>query len=367
MIPQYIPNYNRELIAKEVSKYILGDNFFSENTKTKEFEQALAQYLNVKHVVTVTSGTMALVLALLAEGVKPGDKVLIPNITMMSTQSAVELIGAIPVFIDIDPDNLCMKLNDALSQISSEIKAIIMVHLNGRSHGMMEYSNFLRLCKKNEIKVIEDNAQAFGSRNDFNDLISHPSSGIGCFSLSFHKLLSSGQGGFCVTNNDELNIKLRELKNVGRVEGGADIHERFGINCKFTDIQAIIGMVGLEQIEPTIALKKWTYLEYQIRLKNVSQVRFIKSDLETFTPWFMDVYVERREELQSYLKERGIGTRAIYPELTSQKLNRQYDTPVNLPVSSKFTKEGLWLPSSLSITSDEISFVCETIKEFYVS
>jgi len=365
MIPQFQPIYNRKAIAKEVNKYILGNNFFSENLKTKEFEQALAQYLNVKHVVTVTSGTMALVLALLAEGVKPGDKVLIPNITMMSTQSAVELIGAVPVFIDVDPDNLCMKLNDALSKISSEIKAIIMVHLNGRSHGMMEYMNFLRLCAKNEIKVIEDNAQAFGSRNDFNDLISHPSSGIGCFSLSFHKLLSSGQGGFCVTNNDELNIKLRELKNVGRVEGGADIHERFGINCKFTDIQAIIGLTELKDIEEKINKKKAIYNTYQIYLGELPEISFIETNLTFTTPWFIDIYVDNPQLLQEYLKINEIGTRLIYPELTSQKLNQRFLLPKSLKVSEKYTKKGIWLPSSLNLTTGDICFICDIIKEFY--
>lgn len=368
MIPQYIPQYNREEIAKRVSEYILGnDNFFSENEKTKEFEVAIANFLNVKHCITVTSGTMALSLALLAKGVKPGDKVLIPNITMMSTQAAVQLIGAVPVFIDVDPINLCMDLEQAKLWITIfEAKAVVYVSLNGRIHKDEQFLNMEKFCENNNVSFIMDNAQAFGSYFASGKPIATGllDNTIGCFSLSFHKLLSTGQGGFCVTDNDELNIRLRQLKNVGRVNGGADVHENFGINCKFTDMQAIIGLVGLKDIKKNAEQKQFIKYLYETSLQKIEQVRSFETP-SYCVPWFMDIYVPDREELQKHLTEKGIGTRAIYPELTSQQINHKLFHSKSLRVSGEYCKQGLWLPSSLDLEPEEIKYICNTIKEFY--
>lgn len=366
MIPQFEPQYNREEIAKRVNEYILGNNFFSENKKTKEFEEKIAERLGVNHAITVTSGTMALVLALLAKGIKPGDRVLIPNITMMSTQSAVDLIGAKPIFIDLDVNNACMDIKKAKEYIlAMDCQAVIYVTLNGRSAPSLEKDQFERFCHKLKIAFIDDNAQSFGSNYDDAMQISCPYKSIGCFSMSFHKSLSAGQGGFCVTNDPELATRLRELKNVGRVDGGADVHERFGINCKFTDIQAIIGMVGLKEIEYAITRKRVIYSIYRNQLENLEQVGFLETNLYHTTPWFMDVYVQDREGLTTYLKEKGIGTRNLYPELTSQKLNHGFLRPKHLKVSQQFASTGLWLPSSINLTLKQITVICDTIKEYY--
>lgn len=385
MIPQFRPNYNREQIAKEVSEYILNeDNFFSEHTYTKKFEEELASFLNVKHCICVTNGTMALSLALLANGIKAGDYVLIPNITMMSTQAAVEIIGAIPVFVDVDPVNLCMDLFKAKQLIINDkghskvapwnkIRACIYVTLNGRSHDVEELDRFNNFCKFYNVQVIEDNAQSFGSyyldktAKDVEDMkISCPLKGIGCFSLSFHKLLSTGQGGFCITNNDELAIRLRELKNVGRVEGGADFHERFGYNAKFTDIQAIMGLVELKNIYGKITNKRFNFTMYRYYLKDIEEVIFLDTNIYNVCPWFVDCYVHNRDGLQKYLKDNGIGTRAIYPALTTQKINLLYSDNVNVPLQSIISSQcGLWLPSSVDITEEEIKFVCDKIRNFY--
>lgn len=366
MIPQYEPQYNRKRIAEEVSKYILGDGFFSENTETKKFEEALADFLNVNHVIMTTNCTTALSLALLAEGIKPGDKVLIPNITMMSTQASVELIGAKPVFVDIDPTNLCMDLQKAKEAIfyHSNIKAVILVHLNGRSHSRIIKDLFVDYLKALKIKLIEDNAQAFGSRDSSDEKISCSRDGIGCFSLSFHKLLSTGQGGFCVTNNNNLATRLRELKNVGRIQGGADVHERFGINSKFTDIQAIIGRIELDNIYDKIYAKQTIYDIYKLELNDLIEIEMLFRKREC-VPWFVDIYAQDRDKLSRYLNGLGIQTRNIYPELTSQKLNKGFLKPKHLQHSKVKAERGLWLPSSINLKEEEILMICKKIREFY--
>ena len=263
MIPQYQPKLHREELAKELSDFILTDTFLTEFKKTEELEKEICNFLNAKYCSLVPSGTLALTIALLANGVKAGDNVLIPNITMMSTQSAVDLIGAKPIFIDISPNTLCMDLPSAKNFIENNpVKAIIYVTLNGRSHGMGELQEFYDLCDSYKIGIIEDNAQAFGSKRNDNNFISCPKNGIGCFSMSFHKLFQSGQGGFLVTNNSYYATKIKQLKNVGRESGGADIHDHFGINAKYTDIQAVIGLHNLKYILEQIERKKELYKLY---------------------------------------------------------------------------------------------------------
>lgn len=363
MINQYIPQYNRKEIAKELTEYVLSDSFFSENIKTEKLEQKLANFLKVKYCSCVPSGTLALVIALLAHGVKAGDKVLIPNITMMSTQAAVDLIGAKPVLMDISPTNLCLDIHKAKEYIENNtVKAIIYVTLNGRSHGMGELQEFYDFCTGYKIGLIEDNAQSFGSKHNDFTFISTPKNGIGCFSMSFHKLLSSGQGGFIVTDNDYFGNKIKELKNVGRISGGADIHENFGINAKYTDIQAIIALNQLKDLGNRIGCKKTIYQTYIKNLPCIPQIKTLDTDHSYTTPWFVDIYVENRNNLQSFLKENGIQTRAIYPALNTQKINggQSFNTLAEL-----FARKGLWLPSSMTLSLEEINYVCKKIQEFY--
>lgn len=362
-IPQFVPLFNREKLAKEINNYILNeDGYFMEFKKTKEFEQKLAEYLNVKYCSCVPNGTIALSLALLANGVKAGDNVLIPNITMMSTQTAVEFIGAIPIFIDIDPLNLCMDLEDAKKYIDKiyNIKALIYVTLNGRSHDVKELSILKKLCYDNKVAFIEDNAQSFGSCYNNNKKISALDAGIGCFSLSVAKAITTGQGGFMVTNNDALGGRIKRIKDLGRENGGHDLHDEFGINAKFTELSAILGLNQLEDIDKIVEKKKKIYNTYYNELAGTIKM-FEPKDHETI--WFIDAYTEQRDELQAFLKEMAISSRKIYPALTSQEVNKGEDNG-NMIISNAYAKQGLWLPSSLNLTKKEIIWICDNIKEF---
>ena len=362
MIPQYEPMIDREVLAQEVSNYILGDGFFTEYRKTQEFENRICEYLGVKHCIMVNNGTISLSLALLAMGVKPGDTVLIPNITMIATQSAVEFIGAKVKHIDIDPTNLCMDL-DAAKEVIKElngVKAVIYVTLNGRSHKEDEYQLFKTFCQYNDIALIEDNAQSLGSRYCDGEMISCPVNGIGSFSFSMPKIITTGQGGCLVTNKADLAEKLRKIKDFGRESGGMDIHDAFGINSKFTEIQAIMGLNQLSSIKSRTYLKKEIYDTYKKELGGVDQITFIEHGGNVL-PWFVDIFVPNREKLREYLKSKEIGTRYLYPELTSQKINGQK----SLTKSKIYSNNGIWLPSSMTLQKKDIKRICKIIKEFY--
>ncbi len=366
-INQYKPVFNKEEIAKELHDYALTDGFYTEFKKTAELEDKFAKMLGVNHCILVNNGTISISLALLAMGIKAGDKVIVPNITMIATSNAVRLIGAIPVFIDVDGTNCCLDLKKAIRYISfgfKTIKAVIYVTLNGRSHGVKEYTQFQLFCKENGVRLIEDNAQSLGSCYIDDFIMSCPYNGIGSFSLSMPKLITTGQGGFLATNNKELADKLRKLKDFGRVKGGLDIHDEFGINSKFTEMQAILGLSQIKDISKRINRKKDIYKSYYNRLKDCPHLKFLASH-DRWCPWFIDIYVMERDMLITYLEERGIKTRAVYPELTSQKVNSKFTWFKSKKMSEMFALTGLWLPSSLDITELEIEIICNHILEFY--
>lgn len=364
MINQYEPLIDRPVLAQKISEYVNGLGYFTEYVYNSRFEDEIKKFLKVKHCSTTNNGTISLSLALLAYGIKPYDRVIVPNITMIATAFAVKLIGADAILFDINDENGCLDLDSCIKaiEIDPKIKAVIYVTLNGRSHKIEQINKFKEKCKEHNVKIVYDNAQSFGSYNSNCDPISCFGDGIGSFSFSMPKIITTGQGGCLVTNNDELALKIVRLKDFGRGCGGNDIHDHFGINSKFTEIQAIMGLNQLESIYDRINSKLKTWYLYKENLLPVRGVNVSFLHWAPFVPWFVDVYVERREELKEYLHVRGIQTRIMYPQISSQKVSNGLGTFKN---SKEFAEKGLWLPSSINIKKEDIEFVCETIRRFY--
>jgi perosamine synthetase len=246
MIPQIEPSFGAEEI-KAISAYIKGGGWGTEHTKTRELETVIARFLGVKYVSMTTSGTQALMFALRAVGVNAGDEVLVPSLTMIATCNAVRALRAKPVFCDVD-DSLCMDWQQASHEkLSPKVKAIIHVSLNGRSGQLPE---IIRDCYERGIPVVEDACQSFGSKCQGHYLGSLGD--IGCYSLSPHKIISTGQGGFIATNSTRLYDKFRSLKDFGRLKAGVDNHPEFGLNGKFTDFQSAIGLAQMTKLHSCI-------------------------------------------------------------------------------------------------------------------
>jgi len=361
-LEQYEPDFGKEE-ADAVYEYMKTGAWLTEHIKTREFEEQVSSFLGVKNCITVNNGTISLSLALLALGVKPGDNVIVPTLSMIATANAVTLIGAKPIFYDIEPETLCLDVTQSLDEFIElwQPKAIIYVSLNGRRG----YTNELRLfCKLNDIGFIEDAAQAFGSESKDGQKIGTLAD-ITSFSLSPHKIISTGQGGLLTTDDDILAQKLRRLKDFGRDKGGNDIHDYFGINSKFTDLQAVIGIEQLKKITNRIIIKKALYNCYKELLSDVKEIEFISTDTDTITPWFCDLYTEKRDILSYYLmKDKNIRTRKMYPPIHKQqcyKVNNSW----KLPVAEKYSKKGLWLPSSFNLSFEQVNYICESIKIFF--
>lgn len=358
-IPQMEPWFDKEeQIA--LSDYMAQGGWITEFKQTQEFERMLAEYVGSKHCIAVNNGTISLSLMAIAAGIEAGDEVLVPNFTMVATPNSLKLFGAQPVFVDVDPTTLCIDLSVAKEAITNKTKAMFLVNANGRypKNGIESVQEF---CEENNLILLEDAAQSLGS--SFNNGVHQGTVGLaGSFSFSAPKIISTGQGGAIVTNSDEMNHKVRRLKDFGRSGGGNDIHDTIGFNFKFTDLQAVVGISQMKKLQWRVERKKDILRLYQRQLASVDQVKFFDQDLKRTTPWFNDVMVEDRESLMAFLKQRGIGTRIMYPPINRQKA---YEVPGDHPVSFMIGEKGLWIPSAAQLTDEEVISICDAIKVFY--
>ena len=345
---------------KAICEYMDEGGFLTEFKRTQQFEQMIAEYTGAKHCVVVNNGTISLTLAAMAVGVEAGDEVIVPNYTMIATPNSLKMFGASPVFVDIEPETLCLDIEKVKDAITSKTKAIMLVSSNGR-YPKSGIKTFEDLCKEKNIILIEDSAQSLGSFYPDGRHIGTAGL-VGSFSFSAPKIISTGQGGAIITNDDDVANKLRRLKDFGRSGGGNDIHDTIGYNFKFTELQACIGIEQMKKLQPRVERKKEIYKLYTELLKDVKEVKFFEQDLSCTTPWFYDTVVEKREELQIFLKENNIGTRVMYGPINKQIA---YNIEGEHEVSNMIGEKGLWLPSTTQLTDDEIKYICSKIVEFY--
>lgn len=310
------------------------DGLGGEFVVTQELEKSIADFFGVKHCIMVTSGTVAIFLALRALGVK---RVAIPPLTMIATATAAELAGCEISFV-------------SNNEVPKDVDAYIHVSLNGRDCGIEE------VVKLNpNIHIIEDACQSFGSK--WNGKYLGTFGKVGCFSFSPHKIISAGNGGCIITDDDEIAKSIRKLKNFGRESGGADQHESMGYNFKFTDIQAQFMFDQFKNIDSRLKRKVEIYKKYYARLCGIMRPH-------AGVPWFVDVYVDDRDALAMYLAEKGIGTRKMYPLVTEQKPFLDWRIHGDSVADTSFSHRGLWLPSSLNLTDGQIDYIIEAIREY---
>jgi perosamine synthetase len=362
-IPQIEPLYG-EAEIRAVQEYMRGGGWLTEHTCTRTFEDALASFVGVRHCVVMSSGTTSLVAALIAAGVGQGDEVIVPALTMVATANAVVLAGGIPTLADISDRHGCSDVDNISRALSERTKAVISVSLNGRSTDMAALTGW---CRARGVLLVEDAAQSLGSRTMGRALGTCGT--VGIYSFSPHKIITTGQGGAAVTDDDGISRRLRMVKDFGRRESGTDVHDIVGYNFKFTDLQAVVGLEQIKQIDARMSRKKAIFQRYRENLDGV--VRFLDTDLNDTTPWFMDVLADNRDALRAHLTSEGIGTRAFYPPIHAQPAYRDRfgaESPGGqgaLPIAEKIAGEGLWLPSSLRLTDADVDRVCASVRAFY--
>ncbi len=243
--------------------------------------------------------------------------------------------------------------------VSDKTKAVMLVSINGRYPRDMQ--EFVDYCKDKNIHLIEDAAQSLGSFCKGKHLGRYGE--IGSFSFSAPKIITTGQGGALITDDDELSDRIKRIRDFGRDAGGSDHYLSKGWNFKFSDFQGVIGIEQMKKLPGRVERKKEMGKLYDKFLRDIPGVELIPTNYEDTSPWFFDILCDRREELQAYLKENNIGTRSFYPPLHSEPAYGYSE--LHFPVTEEVAAKGLWLPSSISVADEQIRYICEKIKNYY--
>jgi perosamine synthetase len=359
-IPQVEP-YITDAEKTAVAEYLDSGGWLTEFRKTREFEELLARTVGTRCAVVVTSGTVALYSALLAAGIGPGARVAVPNYTMIATVNAVLWAGAEPILRDVDPETLCLSLESLERGAPPDV--LLYVSIGGRSGNMNQVLDY---CEKNGVVLIEDACQALCS--NWMDRPLGTFGKLGAYSFTPHKIITTGQGGAVVTDDEELCGRVRKLKDFSRIAPGVDRHDGLGFNFKFTDLQAVIGIEQLKTIEFRVSSRREILNWYRQGLEDLEGTQMLKTDLGQTTPWFVEIVLESeqiRDDLAAHLKKNGFGSRPFYPPINHQPMFVKDYPPGTFPVSESIAPRGLWLPSSIGLDRRQVTSVCEAISTYF--
>ena len=348
---------------------VIDSGWFTESKKTKEFERRFAEFTKCKYACAITSGTVGLYLGLLAMNIKKNDQVIVPDLTFVASPNAIEGMGAKPVLCDIEKDTLNLDLEKIEKKITKKTKAIMIVNFNGRTTNMQHLNE---IAKKYNLKLIEDAAHSLGSY--YKNTHQGTNSDVGVFSFSTPKIITTGQGGMIVTNDKNIYEKCLSLKDFGRESGAKKdmkksfMHGTIGYNFKFTEFQAAIGIAQMKKLKSRIKRKKEMFKIYKEFLSQIEEIEFIDTDIKKITPWMIDILFNKnkvREEAINHLAKNNIGTRIFYPPIHSLAPYKSNDK--KFMITTDISKRGLWMPSSNTLTDNELEYVCKKIKEFLMN
>jgi len=329
-----------------------------------ELERAIRDYLGVKHAVVVSSGTAALHLALMALEIGSDAEVIVPAFTFPATSNVVEIVGARAVFLDITLDDFCIDTSKIETAITSKTKAIIPVHEFGQAANI---EPIIDLAKKYNLKIIEDAACALGTEYKGNKVGTFGN--LGCFSFHPRKVITTGEGGVVVTNEETLCEKIRALRNHGftNIDDKHDLVYA-GLNYRMTDFQAAIGTSQLIQLEDMNNKRKDIAKQYDEELRELEKVKTpirYKNRKHIFQTYhiLLDEKLNRDElilELKNSDIETNLGAQALHC-LTYYK-NKYGFEETDFPNALLAYKQGLALPMGNHLRRNDVSFVCKKIK-----
>jgi perosamine synthetase len=341
----------------------------------EDFERGWAAYCGRRYGIAVSNGTAALQVAVACIGLKPGDEVIMPAFTIISCALGVIYNGGVPVLVDSDPRTWCMNVGRVKEKITPRTRAIMPVHIYGHP---VDMDPLLNLAKEHGLSVIEDAAEAHGAeylsgRNSpapawrpcgsFGDL--------SCFSFYANKLVSTGEGGMVLTDDPALAERARSFRNLCFEPDRRFHHEELGFNFRLTNLQAALGVAQLERMDQIVARKRSMGQTYNRLLKDIEGLK-----LPAEEPWAKNVYwmygvvlsetidMEAREFARK-LKERGVETRPFFLGMHQQPVlqKRGLFLKENHPLAECLARRGLYLPSGLALTEEQLKSVSEAVHE----
>lgn len=356
----FIPVANPELIGNEF-KYVV-DAFLStwissSGRYIKLFEEKFAEFCGTKYAIAVSNGTSALHLSLLALGICEGDEVIIPDLTFAATINTILYTNAIPVIVDIERDSWCIDPVEIEKAITPKTRAIIPVHLYGQPANM---NTIMNIARKHNLFVIEDAAEAHGA--EFGNKKVGSIGDIGCFSFYGNKVITTGEGGMCVTNSEELAKKIRLLKDHGMSTTKRYWHDVIGYNYRMTNLQASIGYAQIERIDSILENRRKVEENYKSELKEIKSITWQLNNLpeRKKITWLVSCLIpeEKREKVIETLKQVGIDTRPFFYSLGDMEIYKKY--VFSNSVSKEISAKGINFPT-MNVVHGEIFFILKTI------
>jgi len=338
----------------------------SEGPFVKKFEEEFALKTQRKYGVAVCNGTAALEIAIESLGITEGDEVIMPAFTIISCASAIIKSGATPVLVDSDLETWNMDVSQIEAKITSKTKAIMVVHIYGLT---VDMDSVLAIAIKHNLKIIEDAAEAHGQTykgkpcGSFGD--------VSVFSFYPNKLITTGEGGMVLTNNDSIAEHLRSLRNLCFTVQKRFVHEELGWNMRMTNMQAAIGVAQLERWDESIARKREIGKLYTELLKDVKGIELPieKTNYCDNIYWVYGILLIDKskisEQVMKLLAEKGIGTRPFFYPMHLQPVLKRMGLFENevYPNAEKMYHYGLYLPSGLALTNEQIHEVVKSLKE----
>ena len=326
----------------------------------EEFQKAFSEYIGIRHSLATSHGTGALHLALAANGVGPGDEVIVPEISWIATANVIKYCGAEPVFSDVRLEDWNLDPNTIEESITSRTACIFPVHLYGHPADMDSINN---IARKHNLMVVEDAAPSVGSRyQDKPPGIFGKAAG---FSFQGAKMLATGQGGMFVTDDDKVFERATSIYNHGRdATKGTFFSSEVGFNYKMPNLVAAMGLAQLERIDELISHKHMLRDLYITRLGNIDGFEFQKECNGAKSNWSypsirVDPNIINRDKLIDELSKRGIDTRPVFPRMSTMPAFKE----VSAPRAELISITGINLPTAGYLEEEDVDIICDTILE----
>ncbi len=323
------------------------------------FEERFAAYCGVGYGVATFNGTVALHLLAATLNLGPGDEVIMPSLTYVATANAIHYTGATPVFVDSERETWNIDPNAVVEAITPRTKAIIAVHLYGHPADM---DPLRAIANEYELLLLEDAAEAHGARYKGRRVGELGDAAI--FSFYGNKIITTGEGGIIVTNNQAWAERAFFLENQGRYNDNPYWHPEVAYNYRMTNIQAAIGLAQLERIEEMLAIRRRNAAHYSRRLADVPgltlppEIAWAENVYWMYSVILEDEFGLTRDELRGKLCAAGIDTRPFFYPVHTLPM---YNTGQPLPVAEDLAHRGINLPSGATLTPEQINFVCDTL------
>lgn len=327
------------------------------------FEREFAEYCGVRHGISVANGTVALELAVACAGIGPGDEVILPTFTIVSCAQAVVYNGATPVLVDSEPDTWCMDVGQVAEKIGPRTRAIMPVHMYGHP---VDMDPLRRLADEHGLLIIEDAAEAHGAQ--YRGRRCGGLGDVSCFSFYANKIITTGEGGMLLTDDDRIAAEARSKRNLCFRGDRRFYHEELGYNFRLTNLQAALGVAQLERVEAVVERKREVAARYSAGLAGLPLRLPVERDWALNVYWMYGLVVDAATGLDAAavaerLAASGVETRPFFLGMHEQPAfwKRGLFADEHYPVAEELARQGLYLPSGTALTDAEIDTVIAAV------